>query len=337
MTYQASRDPLALGEVVEMAAADRGERGGSAELGDGVRGAAAAGDRGDTRAFGSGGDVGAVIVGAPPSGREHRRVDKPGRFTRTRVVGRDGMVARESPPEVRRPLSTLRREDVLRALGAGAAAIATTAWAFTQVLPLDGPVAFVVVAYLLFLGFYVALISFDEGRVTIADRLVGVVIHSGALVLLAALVVVIVFTVIRGSQALRHANFWVEDLSITGPQEPLTMGGMAHAAVGTLIMIAFALAISIPLGLACAVFLAEFPGAFARTVRTVVEAMTALPSIVCGLFIYATYVLAFGFDKSAFAASLAITIMILPIVIRSADVVLRLVPATLKEASLATG
>ncbi|MDR1426181.1 MAG: ABC transporter permease subunit, partial [Bifidobacteriaceae bacterium] len=55
------------------------------------------------------------------------------------------------------------------------------------------------------------------------------------------------------------------------------------------------------------------------------------------LFIYATYVLMFGFDKSAFAASLAITIMILPIIVRSADVVLRLVPATLKEASAALG
>jgi phosphate transport system permease protein len=112
---------------------------------------------------------------------------------------------------------------------------------------------------------------------------------------------------------------------------------MLHGAIGTLVMITFALAISIPLGLACAVYLAEFPSPLARVVRTVVEAMTALPSIICGLFIYATYVLAFGLDKSAFAASLAITIMILPIIVRSADVVLRLVPATLKEASLATG
>ncbi|MDR1151278.1 MAG: phosphate ABC transporter permease PstA, partial [Bifidobacteriaceae bacterium] len=208
---------------------------------------------------------------------------------------------------------------------------------FTQVLPLSGGLAFALVAYLLFIGFFTLLISFDAGRVTIVDRLAGVVIHSAAGVLLAALVVVIVFTRARGAVAFRHSNFWVEDLSLAGPLDPLTMGGMAHAALGTLVMIAFALAISIPLGVLCAVFLAEFPSPFGRVVRTVVEAMTALPSIVCGLFIYATYVLIFGFDKSAFAASLAITIMILPIIVRSADVVLRLVPATLKEAALATG
>jgi phosphate transport system permease protein len=264
-------------------------------------------------------------------------VDVPGRFTRTRVVGEDGVIERDAPPDTPRAVVRLHREDVFRVVGAAVAAVATTAVLFTQVLPLNGPLAFVLVAYLLFIGFFTILISLDAGRVVIADRLAGVVIHSGAGVLLAALVVVIVFTLARGAVAFRHSNFWVEDLSLAGPLDPLTMGGMAHAALGTLIMIAFALAISIPLGVLCAVFMAEFPSPFARIVRTVVEAMTALPSIVCGLFIYATYVLMFGFDKSAFAASLAITIMILPIVVRSADVVLRLVPATLKEAAFATG
>jgi phosphate transport system permease protein len=75
----------------------------------------------------------------------------------------------------------------------------------------------------------------------------------------------------------------------------------------------------------------------ARFVRTIVEAMTALPSIVAGLFILATFILMLGFDKSGFAAGLAITVMMLPIMIRAADVVFRLVPATLKEASFGLG
>jgi phosphate transport system permease protein len=241
------------------------------------------------------------------------------------------------PPEQRRSLAGVRREDVLRVVGAACAAIATTAWLFTQVVPATGPLAFMLTAYALFLGFFVILISFDADRVTVFDRLAGVFIHSAAITLFAALAVVVVFTLARGADAFKHPNFWTQDMSLAGPLDPLTLGGMAHGAIGTLIMIAFALAVSIPLGLACAVFLAEFPSPFARLVRTVVEAMTALPSIICGLFIYATYILLFGFDKSAFAASLAITIMILPIIVRSADVVLRLVPATLKEASLATG
>ncbi|MDR2321065.1 MAG: phosphate ABC transporter permease PstA [Microbacterium sp.] len=265
-----------------------------------------------------------------------RRAQLAGRMTRTRVPGRDGFL-HESTPESRRDLSSVRRGDVLRVVGAAVAALCATWWLATQAAAFEGALPFVLISYVLFLGFFVVLISFDDNRITIVDRVWAVVIHSAAVVLLLALAVVVVFTLVRGSSAFLRANFWVQDLSLAGPLDPLTVGGMAHAAVGTLIMIGIALIIAIPLGLLCAVFLSEFPSPFANIVRTVTEAMTALPSIVCGLFIYATYVLMFGLNKSGFAAALAITIMILPIIIRSADVVLRLVPSTLKEASLAMG
>ena len=269
--------------------------------------------------------------------RRPRRASSPGRITRTRVPGRDGFTVHPARPESRRNLSRIRREDILRIVCAVVAAICGTAWLFAQVLPFQGAMPFVLIAYALFLILFVILISFDDDRITIGDRVASVFIHSLAVLLLLALALVVVFTLVRGADAVTHWNFWVQDLSLAGPLDPLTVGGMAHAAVGTLIMISISLAIAIPLGLLCAVFLAEFPSPFANIVRTVCEAMTALPSIICGLFIFATYILMFGFDKSAFAASLAITIMILPIIIRSADVVLRLVPQTLKEASLATG
>lgn len=126
-------------------------------------------------------------------------------------------------------------------------------------------------------------------------------------------------------------------MSGTGPLDPLTQGGALHAIVGTLEQIAIALLVTVPLGLACAVFLNEVPGRYARFVRTIVEAMTALPSIVAGLFIYATWILLLGQDKSGFAAALALSVMMLPIVIRASDVVIRLVPGSLKEASYALG
>ncbi|GGH51130.1 phosphate ABC transporter permease PstA [Microbacterium album] len=265
-----------------------------------------------------------------------RRATLPGKVSQTRVVGRDGRL-HPTRPESRRNLSRVRREDVFRALGAAAAALATTWWATTQVLPWQGPIVFTLAAYALFLFFFVALILFDDDLTTVVDRVWAVVIHSAAVLLLLALSVVVVFTLFRGSDAFLRLNFWVNDLSSAGPLDPLTLGGMAHAALGTLIIISIALAISIPLGLLTAVMMSEFPSPFTRVVRTVCEAMTALPSIVCGLFIYATFILTFGFDRSGFAAALAVTIMILPIIIRSADVVLRLVPATLKEASYAMG
>ncbi|MDR2378348.1 MAG: phosphate ABC transporter permease PstA, partial [Bifidobacteriaceae bacterium] len=274
-----------------------------------------------------------------PTAGVRRQSVSPAGGPRTRLPASEAAAGagRQPVPEVRRDLAKIRREDVLRLGGAASAAVAATAWLQTQIFPGRGALAFALTAYGLFLAFFVALVAMDESRTTVYDRLAAVTIHSAAIVLMAALAVVVVFTLARGSEAFGHLNFWTDDMSMAGPLDPLTLGGMAHGAVGTLIMIAFALAISIPLGMACAILLAEFPSWFTRLVRTVVEAMTALPSIICGLFIYATYVLAFGFDKSAFAASLAITIMILPIIVRSADVVLRLVPATLKEAALATG
>jgi phosphate transport system permease protein len=240
-------------------------------------------------------------------------------------------------PEPRaRKVGGLRRTDVLAVAGAGIGSVGVTALLFT-ILPFSGALGFILIAYLFFIAIYAVLVSLDESKAAIRDRVAATIIHSIAFLMLLALVFVVVFTVIRGWEALVNVNFYTQDMSAAGPLDPLTMGGILHAIVGTLIIIAIALVIVIPLGLACAIFLNEMPGPFARIVRTITEAMTALPSIVAGLFIYASLILAFGVQKSGFAAALAISVMMLPIMIRSADVVLRLVPGNLKEASYALG
>lgn len=258
----------------------------------------------------------------------------PGAQPRTWTPVNDGTPA---VAEERRSTTTIRIVDVIRLFGSAAAAIGFTAWLYFFALPLDGVLGFVLISYGIFLLLFALLTSFDENRPTVRDRLVGVVVQSLAFILLLALFSVVIYTVGRGLEPLGHLNFFTEDMSNAGPLEPITQGGVIHAVVGTLIMITIALAISIPLGLLTAVFLSEFPGRYARFVRTIVEAMTALPSIVAGLFIYATVIVFLGFDRSGFAASLAITVMMLPIIIRSADVVLRLVPGNLKEAARALG
>jgi phosphate transport system permease protein len=240
-------------------------------------------------------------------------------------------------PEPRaRKVGGLRRTDVLAVAGAGIGSVGVTALLFT-ILPFSGALGFILIAYLFFIAIYAVLVSLDESKAAIRDRVAATIIHSIAFLMLLALVFVVVFTVIRGWEALVNVNFYTQDMSAAGPLDPLSMGGILHAIVGTLIIIAIALVIVIPLGLACAIFLNEMPGPFARIVRTITEAMTALPSIVAGLFIYASLILAFGVQKSGFAAALAISVMMLPIMIRSADVVLRLVPGNLKEASYALG
>ena len=245
--------------------------------------------------------------------------------------------AGDEPIEMRRSTGAIRGSDAFGILGSAIAAISLTAWLMSQLLIFQGILPFIGFAYIFFVAFYGIVTRFDESGMAVRDRLVAVIVHSLAILLFTALIVVVVFTFVKGFPALLHLNFFSTDMSAAGPLDPLTDGGILHAIAGTLIMITMALAISIPLGVATAVYLSEFPGRYARVVRTVVEAMTALPSIVAGLFIYATVILILGVPRSGFAAALAITVMMLPIIIRSSDVVLRLVPSGLKEASQALG
>lgn len=241
------------------------------------------------------------------------------------------------PPGLKpRRIGGFRRSDILSLAGAAIAGIGAAALLFT-LLPFSGWVGFLVVAYLCFVAFYGVLVLIDENSAAVKDRLAATLIHSLAFLLLMALIFVVAFTVIRGWEALTNVNFFTQDMQNAGPLDPLTSGGILHAIVGTLIMITIALAIVIPLGVACAVYMNEMPGRFSRFVRTISEAMTALPSIVAGLFIYASLILILGFDKSGFAAAMAISVMMLPIIIRASDVVLRLVPGSLKEAAFALG
>lgn len=239
--------------------------------------------------------------------------------------------------QARRRIGGIRTTDVLSLAGSMAAALATTGLLWTELSPFTGILGYVVTSWFLFIVYYAILVSFDENRSTMWERVSSAVMHSLAVVLLAALGMVIVYTFARGWNALWHLNFFTQDLRSTGPLDPLTSGGVAHAMVGTLVEIGITLAIAVPLGLLGAVFLHEVPGPFSRFVRTIVEAMTALPDIVAGLFIYATLILILGLGFSGFAASCALAVTILPIIIRAGDVVLRLVPGGLTEASYALG
>jgi phosphate transport system permease protein len=253
--------------------------------------------------------------------------------SRTTVPAR---AARHAPPEPR-PLSILRAGDVLSIIGAAAAALALSGLLWTELAPFTGVLGYVVVTWLLFAVFYAALIAFDENRPTVRDRISAVVVQSLGLLVVCVLLFVIAYTIFEGLPAITHANFYTQDMRAARPADPLTKGGVVHAVLGTLLEVGIAMAIAIPLGLLAAVFLAEVPGRLSRFVRTVVEAMTALPDILAGLFIYATLILVVFHRPSGFAAACALAVTAIPIVCRAADVVLRLVPGGLTEASYALG
>lgn len=243
----------------------------------------------------------------------------------------------ESPPAVRRRLASTTANDRLCLVGAAACGTSVASLLFGRLSPLSGGLGFVAVAYATFLLAYALLLSLAAQGPAVRDRVMTVVVSTAATVTFGALVVVIGFTLFRGRSALSHTNFFTADMTRAGPLDPLTVGGIKHALVGTLWMIGIALLITVPLGLTAAVYLNEVGGRFSRFLRTIVDAMTALPSIVAGLFVYATWILALGNEKSALAAALAISVMMLPIMIRTADVVLRLVAGNLREASAALG
>src|SRR5215831_15232171 len=251
----------------------------------------------------------------------------------TIVPPRPGATSEQLP----RPLTSFGSRDVLTIAAALVAALATTALLWTQLAPLTGLIGYVVVTWCLFVLIYAVLAGFEDDRPGLRDRVSAVIVHSLALVVMAALAFVIIYALVRGWKALVHLNFYTQDLHSTGPLAPLTQGGILHAIVGTLVEIAIALGIAVPLGLVAAVFMHEVPGPFARFVRTVVQAMTALPDVLAGLFIYATLILIFHLPPSGLAAGCALSVTAIPIICRAADVVLRLVPGGLTEASYALG
>ena len=241
------------------------------------------------------------------------------------------------PPSNTRRIAGISREDLGNILGAGASAIAVTFLLFGLLAPLQGSVGFVVVTFLVFLGLYALLVSLTNPTPIVIDKVMTAILAASAALALAALASVVAFTLWRGRDALVTWNLYTEDMSEAGPADPLSVGGIQHSIIGTLIIISIAIVLTVPLGIACAVFLNETRGRFNRLVRTVVDAMSALPSILAGLFIFATFILILGLPRSGLAAALAVSIMMLPIIIRSADVVIRLVPGNLREASASLG
>lgn len=145
----------------------------------------------------------------------------------------------------------------------------------------------------------------------------------------------ILFTVVRRGWPTIYGGYFTNDMRITSADDDLGMGGLSHALVGTIAMLLIASIISVPLGILTAAYITEIRGRLAGFVRIMVQSMSGVPSIVAGLFIYATIVSQFKF--SGIAGALAISILMLPTIARTAEEVLKLVPEEIRSASYALG
>jgi phosphate transport system permease protein len=174
-----------------------------------------------------------------------------------------------------------------------------------------------------------------SGRRRLVDRTMRSLSWLSFLVALTPLVIVLGYTISNGAKRF-DLRFLTHSMAGVAPTD--AGGGAYHAIVGTLEQVAITSVISVPLGLAAAVYLTEYGrGWLPRAIRFFVDVMTGVPSIVAGLFIYVFWVLGLHQGFAGFAGALALVILMLPVIIRSAEEMLLLVPTALREASYALG
>jgi phosphate transport system permease protein len=213
-------------------------------------------------------------------------------------------------------------------LGTGAFLALSTDEEFNWILSLIAGVALFVLANWL-------ISRLVEGARQATDRLVTSLVTAAFVLALIPLIWLTLTVVADGLPTLFNGTFLTHSMrNVVGEG-----GGALHAIVGTLLITGFAALISIPIGLMTAIYLVEYgTGRLARGITFFVDVMTGIPSIVAGLATYALFSLLFGDGvRSGFAGSISLSILMIPVVVRSSEEIMRLVPNELREASYALG
>ena len=170
-----------------------------------------------------------------------------------------------------------------------------------------------------------------------ARNTIATVLITSAFMLAMVPLVWVLWTVLsRGLPAVLNAEWWTTSQRNIGAFD--SGGGMLHALVGTVIQAAMAALIAVPIGIFAGILLVEYPGnRLLKPVSFMTDVLTGIPSIVSALFIYAFFISFLGFNRSGFMVSLSLVILMLPVIVRGTEVMLRIVPNELREASYALG
>lgn len=187
----------------------------------------------------------------------------------------------------------------------------------------------------LYLVLITVISTLVEGRRKAVDRLVTGVVTLAFAIAMVPLVSVAVTVVVNGVAGITADFFTMSMRNVVGEG-----GGALHAIVGTLLITVAAAIISIPIGIFTAIYLVEYGEGkrLSRAITFLVDVMTGIPSIVAGLFAYAVFALIFGPGiRMGIMGSVALSVLMIPVVVRSTEEMLRLVPNELREASYALG
>jgi phosphate transport system permease protein len=197
------------------------------------------------------------------------------------------------------------------------------------------------------LGFFFLLFAYSSaanltynvrkhGRKAIGESIAGSLILGGSLVVFLP-VFSILFTTLQNGISGLHFTLFTESMSEASFIDPIGNGGLLHALIGTIYLIVISAVISVPMGIITALYLTEIKGPGSRFIQFVVQAMSGVPSVVAGLFIFSSVILLTPIKASSFAGALSLAILMIPTVTRTSQEVLLLVPSDLREAGLAMG
>jgi phosphate transport system permease protein len=179
------------------------------------------------------------------------------------------------------------------------------------------------------------LIPASRGR-RFRNHLATVLVSVAFLIALVPLVWVTWTVVSKGAPIAFDSSWWSHSQKGVVPQRE--GGGAYHAIVGSLLQTLICTAIAAPIGLMVGIYLVEYGrGKIATTASFTVDVLTGIPSIVAALFIYALVITTMGFNRQGLAVSLALVLLMIPVVVRTTEEMLKLVPNDLREASLALG
>jgi phosphate transport system permease protein len=227
----------------------------------------------------------------------------------------------------------------LALLGGSALSSFAIVWIFFyQLTLLSGAFGYILCWYALFILIYWIVTSVTVDRPAAADRVITTIVASCAALIIGLLLYIVIWVVVKGVQHFTF-GFLYKTMAFYQPADPHLFSdvGVGQAIVGTIEQVALAALMAVPLAFMTAIFLNEVGGWGTRFVRTIVTAMSGVPSVVAGVFIYAVFIESHVIGYSGFAASMALFVLMLPSVTRTTEEVLRVVPGGLREASLALG
>ena len=215
-------------------------------------------------------------------------------------------------------------------------ASAVVSFVVLALTPLSGKLAFVVIFFLAYVVIDFVVSFRKAGRTAAVDSFFRALVTSMIAIAVTPIVSILVTVWARGHKGL-HWTLFTKDMHSNAYTDPVSQGGLLHAIIGTFLLVIVAMIISVPIGILTALYLTEVRGRFTRPIEFLVQAMSGVPSIVAGLFIYAAILVPLTKAVNGFEGSLALAILMIPTVARTSQEVLKLIPSDLREAGVALG